>query len=382
MTYEYEQYLAHHGIKGQKWGVRRFQNEDGSLTSEGRDRYGIEELVRNSGNDVKAQRHAALVQRFKNAGLSDEQSEKEAIRREKIDRALKIAAGVAVTAAVAYGGYKAAKYISKYSDKTIKQGSIIQRITANPNEDSNFAAYMAVNNRDKVKYKGMYGKQIRGDMLWGKYQDAHQVNYDVSKKLKIAGERNGRKVFDDLMKNDKTFANDVNTVQENLKKMGWDAKGTNYERFNVALVDHSTDEAKRVSEKFYNALKKKGYNGVLDVNDRSFSGYNSKKPVILFDQKTGLANKRSQIISDEESDKAFEAARKMMIGDAYRKKIVDAVATDTKRLSIGAGFLASLRAVQARSQDRVLDRKAIERYKKEHPNTTMSDKEILKSLRG
>lgn len=31
--------LYHHGIKGQKWGVRRFQNEDGSLTPEGRKRY-------------------------------------------------------------------------------------------------------------------------------------------------------------------------------------------------------------------------------------------------------------------------------------------------------------------------------------------------------
>ena len=31
--------LQHHGIKGQKWGVRRFQNKDGSLTPEGRDRY-------------------------------------------------------------------------------------------------------------------------------------------------------------------------------------------------------------------------------------------------------------------------------------------------------------------------------------------------------
>lgn len=29
-------YLAHHGIKGQKWGVRRYQNKDGSLTAEGR----------------------------------------------------------------------------------------------------------------------------------------------------------------------------------------------------------------------------------------------------------------------------------------------------------------------------------------------------------
>lgn len=32
-------YLAHHGIKGQRWGVRRYQNEDGSLTPEGRERY-------------------------------------------------------------------------------------------------------------------------------------------------------------------------------------------------------------------------------------------------------------------------------------------------------------------------------------------------------
>lgn len=32
-------YLAHHGIKDQKWGVRRFQNKDGSLTAEGRLRY-------------------------------------------------------------------------------------------------------------------------------------------------------------------------------------------------------------------------------------------------------------------------------------------------------------------------------------------------------
>lgn len=30
--------LQHHGIKGQRWGVRRFQNSDGTLTSAGKKR--------------------------------------------------------------------------------------------------------------------------------------------------------------------------------------------------------------------------------------------------------------------------------------------------------------------------------------------------------
>ena len=37
--YIYNDELYHHGIKGQKWGVRRFQNEDGSLTPAGERRY-------------------------------------------------------------------------------------------------------------------------------------------------------------------------------------------------------------------------------------------------------------------------------------------------------------------------------------------------------
>ncbi len=32
--------LQHHGITGMKWGVRRFQNKDGTLTAAGKARYG------------------------------------------------------------------------------------------------------------------------------------------------------------------------------------------------------------------------------------------------------------------------------------------------------------------------------------------------------
>ena len=34
-------YIAHHGILGQKWGIRRFQNKDGTLTAAGRRRYQV-----------------------------------------------------------------------------------------------------------------------------------------------------------------------------------------------------------------------------------------------------------------------------------------------------------------------------------------------------
>lgn len=36
----YSDELFHHGVKGQKWGVRRYTNSDGTLTAEGRARYG------------------------------------------------------------------------------------------------------------------------------------------------------------------------------------------------------------------------------------------------------------------------------------------------------------------------------------------------------
>lgn len=34
-----EEYLSHHGIFGMKWGIRRYQNTDGTLTPAGKERY-------------------------------------------------------------------------------------------------------------------------------------------------------------------------------------------------------------------------------------------------------------------------------------------------------------------------------------------------------
>lgn len=54
MTWELNQaairgdFLMHHGVKGQRRGRRRYQNEDGSLTPEGREHYGVGEGNGNS----------------------------------------------------------------------------------------------------------------------------------------------------------------------------------------------------------------------------------------------------------------------------------------------------------------------------------------------
>ena len=43
-------YLIHHGIKGQKWGVRRYQNKDGSLTKKGKKR--LESVTKKHTNNM------------------------------------------------------------------------------------------------------------------------------------------------------------------------------------------------------------------------------------------------------------------------------------------------------------------------------------------
>lgn len=49
--YQYPDYLMHHGILGQRWGIRRYQNEDGSLTLAGKKRYDSPETTKRSADE-------------------------------------------------------------------------------------------------------------------------------------------------------------------------------------------------------------------------------------------------------------------------------------------------------------------------------------------
>lgn len=84
--WEYNKTLTHHGIKGQKWGVRRYQNPDGSLTSAGKKR------TQSSNGKVQTaeeKRKADMRSAVKNRRTLSDKELRERIERLKLEKQLK-----------------------------------------------------------------------------------------------------------------------------------------------------------------------------------------------------------------------------------------------------------------------------------------------------
>ena len=94
-------YLQHHGIKGMKWGVRRFRNKNGTLTAAGKKRYSQDDwssdakeasaLRRKSVNQMS---NAELRKYNERVRLEQEYSR---LNPSKVKKGMAIAAGVAGT---------------------------------------------------------------------------------------------------------------------------------------------------------------------------------------------------------------------------------------------------------------------------------------------
>lgn len=88
-NYVFDDELYHHGIPGQRWGHRRFQNEDGSWTAAGRERYG-----EGDGERVKMEKAKASynTQKYKADLRSKAQQEKDARAAKEERNRIKLAA--------------------------------------------------------------------------------------------------------------------------------------------------------------------------------------------------------------------------------------------------------------------------------------------------
>lgn len=80
--------LYHHGIKGQKWGVRRYQNKDGSLTSAGNKRYARD--AREQGYNKYDVESGTYYRTSKKNGRSDLNSDASRYVKEDVERTKKV----------------------------------------------------------------------------------------------------------------------------------------------------------------------------------------------------------------------------------------------------------------------------------------------------
>lgn len=395
--------LYHFGVKGMKWGVRRYQNEDGSLTSLGKKRdkmlsdretakkhsttsnvvkakYSRREFedaktrLKLENQKKKSKRQQDLEKKYIDQGFAKDEAEIKAYNRAKTETILKVAGGIALASAAAYVAYK---HYDKVTDRVFEKGSEIGRLTNNGSEPTNRAFYGFVNKHDKDRYEGLYGKTLGAN--GPVYRKAMRAAGDIN----VASPESGRKVLKNMFDTDKqsfdVFKKNIDAMASAVPpttkqgKLWRKAKqeldsgkiGDNtYKAFNTTLVLH-TKEQQPINDKFYSAMKKAGYGAIRDVNDKENSGYFAKNPLIVFD-------------TDKINVEGFTKLGNDHIDSMFAKEQgkIAAHTLANQYGPIGAAFATSIGAMKLVKRSN--ETKFVENYRKQHPESTLSNNEILK----
>ena len=395
--------LYHFGVKGMKWGVRRYQNEDGSLTSLGKKRdkmlsdrktakkhsttsnmvkaeYSRREFedaktrLKLENQKKKSKRQQDLEKKYIDQGFAKNEAEIKAYNRAKTETILKVAGGIALASAAAYVAYK---HYDKVTDRVFEKGSKIGRLTNDGSEPTNRAFYGFVNKHDKDRYEGLYGKTLGAN--GPVYRKAMRAAGDIN----VASPESARKVLKNMFDTDKqsfdAFKKNIDAMASVVPpttkqgKLWRKAKreldsgkiGDNtYKAFNTTLVLH-TKEQQPINDKFYSAMKKAGYGAIRDVNDKENSGYFAKNPLIVFD-------------TDKINVEGFTKLGNDHIDSMFAKEQgkIAAHTLANEYGPIGAAFATSIGAMKLVKRSN--ETKFVENYRKRHPESTLSNNEILK----
>lgn len=350
--------LYHHGIKGQKWGVRRFQKKDGSLTPAGKERYNDDETSNISRKEARLTKYA---DRYKAMGYSDEEANRMAKGRDKTIKTLAAIGTLTVAAVVAssvyrkYDGKKDLLIPAEATIQTVHKGDIKDRVK----EGNPF--YASFTKKDN---------HIYSSKAFDNFDENSKISKIFTKDgIKVASHDNSKKIFNELMEEDKEFNK---YVKEHLR-IGNKGKKT-YESFQADL--QIRDEVRdKMNKRFYDKLRENGYGAMIDSLDSRKIAMASK-PVIIFDES------KKHIIGTTKASEKDLSYDKEFIGNVYgimRRFAVKPATSITASAVIGQKYLSDY-VNTYNTKDYKKQNTIIKQYRQEHPNTELTDKEILDIL--